>query len=247
MLKRTQLEQTSAFSQPCEYFNQNWQIYQKILQNNYMEHREIYSVLHEFLVYRVQKPFQLLDLGCGDASNTVSALIGTSIQTYYGIDLSQTAIALAFKNLAAILCPKTLIEGDFTALVPQLLNTQQKCFDIILASFSLHHLKLKQKDILINQLFQLLKPDGVLLLIDIVRQEAEDRNTYIDRYLKTVYQDWTALTPQEVLSIQTHKISSDFPETQKTLQQLALKHGFSRSECLYQDSLERWQLLCFHK
>lgn len=247
MVNRTQLEQTSAFSQPCKYFNENWQIYQKILQNNYMEHREIYSVLHEFLVHRVQKPFQLLDLGCGDAGNTVSALIGTSIQSYYGIDLSQVAIALALNNLAAIPCPKTLIEGDFTALVPQLLNTQQKCFDIILASFSLHHLKLKQKDNLMDQLFQLLNSDGVLLLIDLVRQEAEERNTYIDRYSKTMYQDWTALTPQEVSSLETHMTSSDFPETQKTLQQLALKHGFSGSECLYQDSLERWQLLCFHK
>lgn len=247
MADRTQLEQTSAFSQSCELFNDNWQIYQKILQNNYMEHCEIYSVLHEFLVHRVQKPFQLLDLGCGDASIAVPALMGTSIQAYYGIDLSQAAITLAFDNLAAISCPKKLIEGDFTALVPQLVSTQQKRFDIILASFSLHHLKLKQKDKLMGQLFQLLKPEGVLIIVDIVRQQAEERTTYIDRYLRNVRQGWTALSTQEVSSIEAHITSSDFPETQKTLQQLALENRFSWSECLYQDKLESSQLLCFYK
>lgn len=247
MIDRTQLEPSSAFSQPCEYFNDNWQIYQKILQNNYIKHREFYNVLHEFLVHRVQKPFQLLELGCGDASMTVPALLGTSIQAYYGIDISQTAIAIAQDNLAVLPCPKTLIKGDFTALVPQLLGTQQKNFDIILASFSLHHLKLKQKYSLIGQLLQLLNWDGVLIFIDIIRQEAENRTTYIDRYLKNMHQNWTALAPQEILSIERHMTSSDFPETQKTLQQIALKQGFSWSECLYQDSLEFWQLLCFHK
>lgn len=116
MVARTQIEQITTFSQPCEFFNHNWQIYQKVLQNNYMKHREFYSVLHQFLVDRHQKPFHLLDLRCGDAYNTTSALIGTSIQAYYGIDIAQVAIALAGNNLAAIPCPKTLIEGNFIPL-----------------------------------------------------------------------------------------------------------------------------------
>ncbi|MDZ4876903.1 MAG: hypothetical protein CLLPBCKN_006338 [Chroococcidiopsis cubana SAG 39.79] len=144
-------------------------------------------------------------------------------------------------------CAKTFIAGDFTVLVPQPIGTQQKSFNIILASFSLHYLKLKQKYELMGQLLQLLNSDGVPIFIDIIRQEAEDRTTYIDRYLKNIRQDWTVHTPQEVLSIETHITSSDFPETQKTLQQMALQHGFSWSECLYQDSLEFWQLLCFYK
>ncbi len=246
-MNKPQLAQTSAFSEPCEYFNDNWQTYQKILQNNYMEHREIYSVLHKFLVSRSQKPFKLLDLGCGDASLAVPALIDTSIQAYYGIDLAQAAIALAADNLGAISCPKTLVAGDFTAVIPQLINAQQERFDIILASFSLHHLHLEQKDDLIGHLYQLLNREGVLLLIDIVRQEGEDRTTYIERYLKRVRQDWTALTPQEVASVETHIATSDFPETQTMLQQLTLNRGFSRSECLYQNEFGSSQLLCFYK
>lgn len=247
MVSRTPLDRFSAAFQPLEYFNHNWQLYQKILQNNYMEHWEMYSILREFLIHQVQKPFQLLDLGCGDASITASALMGTSIQSYYGIDLSQAAIALAHDNLSAISCSKLLRIDDFTAFVPQLVRAQQQRFDVILASFSLHHLDLKQKDNLIGQSFQLLNPGGVLLLIDLVRQPAEDRTTYIDRYIESVRHTWTAFTPQEVSSIQAHMTSSDFPETQETLRQLALEHGFSRSECLYRNQLEFWQLLCFYQ
>lgn len=246
-MNKIQLGQTSIFSETCEYFNDNWQTYQKILQNNYMEHREIYSVLRKFIVHRFQKPFQLLDLGCGDASLAVPALIETSIRAYYGIDLSQAALTLAADNLSAIACAKTLVAGDFTVLVPPLINNRQERFDIILASFSLHHLHLKQKDELIGDLHQLLNLEGVLLVVDIVRQEAEDRTTYIDRYLKHVRHDWTALTPQEVASVESHITSSDFPETQEMLQQLALERGFSKSECLYQDELRSSQILCFYK
>ncbi|MDY7013154.1 MAG: ubiquinone biosynthesis protein UbiE, partial [Cyanobacteriota bacterium] len=57
-----------------EFFNQQWQLYQKILFNNYMGHQEIYGVLHELLINDLKKPFSLLDLGCGDASFTAQAL-----------------------------------------------------------------------------------------------------------------------------------------------------------------------------
>lgn len=50
-----------------ELFNNQWILYQKILNNNYMGHQEIYDILHEFLLSNFQKPFKMLELGCGDA------------------------------------------------------------------------------------------------------------------------------------------------------------------------------------
>ncbi|MBW4636573.1 MAG: class I SAM-dependent methyltransferase [Iphinoe sp. HA4291-MV1] len=78
------------FDYPNEFFNTQWKLYQKILSNNYMKHREIYGVLHKFLVSYFQKPFSLLDLGCGDASFAVQALLNTTITFYTGIDLSKS-------------------------------------------------------------------------------------------------------------------------------------------------------------
>lgn len=48
-------------------FFKEWQLYSKVLAQNYLYHREVYAQLHEFLVTRLNRPFTLLDLGCGDA------------------------------------------------------------------------------------------------------------------------------------------------------------------------------------
>ncbi|WP_414574743.1 class I SAM-dependent methyltransferase [Anabaena sp. CCY 9402-a] len=93
-----------------EFFSKQWKIYQKVLNNNYMGHREIYSILHELLVSYFQKPFKILDLGCGDASFISLALLNTNIASYHGIDLSIPALEIAKENLAKIHCDTTLTQ-----------------------------------------------------------------------------------------------------------------------------------------
>lgn len=230
-----------------EFFGKQWQIYQKVLNNNYMGHREIYRVLHSFLVNYFQKPFKLLDLGCGDASFTSKALLNTSISSYHGVDLSIPALEIAKENLAIIHCDTTLIPGDFSQLGSVLNSKQQNTFDAILMSFALHHQNIEQKYYFIEQLYHLLTNDGIFILIDIVRQQQEDRATYIQRYLDAVQQDWSLLTQEEYSMVEEHISSSDFPETQATLQEISEKIGFTRLECLYCDALNTTKLLCFYK
>ncbi|AFY32074.1 class I SAM-dependent methyltransferase [Calothrix sp. PCC 7507] len=230
-----------------EFFNDQWKIYQKVLNNNYMGHREIYNILHELLVSYFQKPFTMLDLGCGDSSFISKALVNTNIASYHGVDLSITALEIAKKNLAITQCDTTLIPGDFSQLSSLLASGQNNKFDAILISFALHHLHLEQKDYFIEQLQHFLTPGGVFILIDVVRQKEEDRATYIRRYLDDVQQRWSLLSEKEYSMVKEHISSSDFPETQQTLQEISLKSGFTRVECLYQDALNTTQLLCFYK
>lgn len=233
-----------------EFFNQQWELYQKVLNNNYMGHREIYNVLHQFLVSYYNKPFKVLDLGCGDASFSSQALLDTQIHSYCGIDLSEPALKIAHHNLTNLPGEKTFIQGDLFDWVLKLGQNRtdnQDNFDAILASFALHHLNLEQKECLIAQLPHLLQANGIFLLIDMVRLPEEDRETYIRRYLGNVRQFWSLLNPQEVFSVEEHISSSDFPETQETFYSLAQKHQFSRFECLYHDPLDTAQLLCFYK
>lgn len=231
-----------------EFFNEQWKLYQKVLSNNYMGHREIYGILHEFLVsYYYKKPFKMLDLGCGDASFAVHALLNTTINFYCGIDLSEPALEIARDNMAKLKSEKLFIQGELLELILQLRQNQDNSFDAILASFALHHLTIEQKECLIGQLPHLLKADGVFLLIDIVRPSEETREAYIRRYLENVRQDWSLLTPQEFLRVEEHISCSDFPETQETLYSLAEKHGFSRVDCLYRDPLDTTQFFCFYQ
>lgn len=239
--------QESISPRSNELFNNQWTLYQKVLNNNYMGHQEIYDVLHGFLISHFQKPFAMLELGCGDASFTTQALLDTSVMSYRGIDLSKAALEIANVNIASIPCSKSFTEGDFSQLVPELVKKQQDSFDVILISFALHHLLLEQKDSIIAQLFNLLTENGVFILIDIVRKSEEDRETYIKRYLDGVQKSWSLVTGEEYSMVENHISSDDFPETQQALYSIAKKHKFSRVECLYTDPLETTQLLCFFR
>lgn len=248
MTELSQNEISEKSSRPSnQFFNEQGLVYQKVLNNNYINHREIYSILHQFLVNYYNKPFNMLDLGCGDASFTAETLLDTKINSYCGIDLSKPYLALARNNMAKFPGEKIFIQGNLFESVFQLRENREDNFDAILASFSLHHLSLEQKDRLISQLPHLLKADGVFILIDVVRLPGEDRETYIKRYLTHIRQDWSLLTPQELFAAEEHISSSDFPETKETLNSFALKHGFCRVDCLYSDPFDTSQLLCFYK
>ena len=71
-------------------FEREWQLYGKMIDNNYLFHREAYACLREIVLRELARPFRFLDIACGDASVTVGALAGTSIAHYYGIDLPLT-------------------------------------------------------------------------------------------------------------------------------------------------------------
>ena len=70
-------------------FRKQWQLYRKVVDYNYLFHREAYNCLHRILVDEAIQPFRFLDVACGDASATVEALKGTQVASYHGIDLSE--------------------------------------------------------------------------------------------------------------------------------------------------------------
>src|SRR5215204_4989376 len=94
-------------------FQQEWQIYRTLVDENYLFHREAYACLHQILVADVRHPFRFLDIACGDATSSVDALTGTRLDHYYGIDLSAGALELARQSLAVLECPVTLDHADF--------------------------------------------------------------------------------------------------------------------------------------
>lgn len=241
------IEAETVSIQPNELFNKRWKLYQKILSNNYMEHREIYDLLHKFLNKYFQKNFSVLELGCGDASFTVQALANTNVAAYHGIDLSENALLIAQANMASTPYTKTFLQGDISARVSELVESQSNSFDVILTSFAFHHLSLEQKDVAMEQVFHLLNPGGVFVIIDMVCTEEESQKEYIQRYLKNVRQGWQNLTAQEVEMVASHICGEDLPETKNTLDSFAQSHGFTTCECLYSDSQDLSKILYFEK
>ena len=77
-----------------------WHTYRKVVAVNYMHHRETVKAHIEQMLHAqfVGLPFSFLDLGCGDAATLAPLLASMAVQRYKGVDLSETALALAAKT-----------------------------------------------------------------------------------------------------------------------------------------------------
>ncbi len=105
--------QLKLSSQCRDFFNAEWQLYQKILNYNYMGHQKIYDVLRRLFADNWEDTIKVLDLGCGDASFLVHALSDVKVSHYYGLDISDTAISIAQENMKSIPCTTKIYSRRF--------------------------------------------------------------------------------------------------------------------------------------
>lgn len=216
------------------YFSSSWQIYQQIRQLNYMEHREIYKSIKQYIAKNYAEPFSLLELGCGDANSSAEALEETAIQTYTGIDIALTGLELAQKNLKRLNCSVELKQQE----MQEFFQGCSSNFDLILISFVLHHLAAAEKQFFLKQCWQHLNPGGTLLLIDVFCRDRESRPEYLSRYGDYIQTQWQKLPPQAIALIIEHITSSDFPESEATLSFWTRGIGFDRLELIYSGTQE---------
>ena len=72
-------------------------VYRKMVDENYLFHREVYAKLHARLSWK--RPFRFLDVACWDATCSGEALAGTQVIEYHGIDIIPEALAIAAHGL----------------------------------------------------------------------------------------------------------------------------------------------------
>ena len=206
-------------------FFDEWSVYDQVLDNNYMHHDEIFRDVGRFFAERFDdRPFTLLDLGCGSARHLAQALKGRSIIRYVGYDLSDVALAHAARNLNGLGCPVELHQGELL----QGLRASSEEFDVIFTSFALHHLASAEKELFFQSAYERLRKDGILLLIDTMREEGEERPVYLDRYCVWLRSTCGTLAPAALDLLCAHIRSCDFPETRLTLGAMATRAGFGR-------------------
>ncbi len=187
-------------------FFQGWQLYQSIIQNNGMEHREIGEALRcvfEALPHR----FSVLDLGCGDSSMAMKSLEGLSVSSYTGVDLTAPALDIARANF----------HGSYSAtwvhanMVDYIANVDQP-LDVIMTSFAMHHLPAATKQAWLVDIAKHLTPTGQLVLIDTCCPAGLSRDETVQSYLDLIA-DWP-LSDADKASIAAHMWSSDYPESE---------------------------------
>lgn len=227
----------SAQDPVVEFFS-HWSIYRAVIENDCMEHRTISGLLHQILSRRAQ-PYRLLDLGCGDAAAIGPAMQGTSVMRYVGIDSAAPALDFARATLTDCSATLDLRVEDISNAV----ETSDEHYDVILASFVLHHLDSSEKRRLLKNAKARLTPEGEVILIDVVRQDGETREEYTSRYGNLV--SLWPIAPDKRKAIIAHVRGFDYPEEISVLPAWAKELGFRSVETFYtgvSDTQRGWRL-----
>lgn len=209
-------------------FQQQWQTYRILVDNNYLFHREGYALLHQALVAEAPRPFRFLDLACGDAGAAADALKDTPVAHYHGIDLSAAALALAAENLAALDCPVTLERRDFAEAVHDWPERE----DVVWIGLSLHHLDTAEKLAVMRSVRRIVGERGLFLCYEDVMRDGESRADWLRRW-DAQRPTWTAYDDAGWEAVTTHVHAEDFPETDARWRALGREAGFARVRELF--------------
>lgn len=210
-----------------------WTTYEKVVANDYMHHREYFSALAEYLG-ELPGPLEVVDLGCGDARPVEGLLKQLDIQSYVGIDQSSVALDIARQVLDS-----NGIHFELNCVAMQDgIQSLAGPVDLVIASYSLHHLSALEKQQMLKECRRLLRPGGVLAIVDVFREEAETRAEYLERWQRHAREYFEALSAEELESLIEHVMASDHPESLEDYRRFGSLTGFGETKLL-RESEER--------
>lgn len=186
-------------------FFQSWALYESIVSHDFMEHSTITSAICTSLNDRPPH-FSVLDLGCGDSSVMASTLKDLPVSHYTGVDLTEAALDIA-KVAPSPAYPCSWEQRDML----DFLRSASQTYDVIVATFALHHLRTEKKQEWLHAASACLNPGGALYLVDTCREAHETREDAVERYLKLI-ESWS-LTQDGWQIVANHMRGFDFPET----------------------------------
>lgn len=210
-------------------FAKDWTTYAKLVNHDYVFHREVYAILHRILVDDFPRPFRFLDLACGDARGIVGALAGTAVAHYHGVDLSRPALEMAAVAVEALRCPALLDQRDFVAAMAD----RPESTDVVWIGLSLHHLQTEDKLVIMREARGAIGGGGELLVYEPACREGESRGGYLERYATANRPLWDALSTDEWAKLLDHVNRCDFPETPSGWLGLGRDAGCGRVEQVF--------------
>jgi SAM-dependent methyltransferase len=239
-IHRHELAAAASDEQALGLFRRQWAIYQKMIDHNYVNHVEVYRILHQVLADEVRSPFRMLDLACGDAAAIVGALTGTPVAHYHGVDLAGPALELARCNLDALGCAVELEQRDFI----EAMRDRPEPADVVWIGLSLHHLPTADKRTLMTEIRGVVGERGRLLIYEPASPQGEDRDHWLARW-EQLGKTWTAFTPGEWEALNTHVVTCDLAETVSSWIALGHAAGFAAAEELYRAPSDLFRMFCF--
>ena len=211
-------------------FAEQLAIYRRVVNADYMSHRAFFRILHHLLKAR-REPFSFLDLASGDASCTLGALSATTVTDYTAVDLSEPALRLAVQNARSLGCNTQIVLRDFQ----DYLDSPPRIWDIIFIGFSYHHLIGEAKLAFARKVRHALGARGEWIFFEPVLHSDQTRVEYLERWKKSLDEDWKDFSREEKSAVWEHVSRYDFPESPERFEEMALEAGFRAFEHLYTD------------
>lgn len=210
---------------------EEWSLYDLIIQHNYMRHSELVECLRQF-VNQTTASRNIVDLGCGDAWLAKHVFDQTEVQSYLGVDLSDTALGEAASQLSSWTGEVKFTQGDIAEF---LADNPPESVDTALVSYSLHHFQDDHKRVLIEQIHRILQSGGQFLWIDLARTRNDTREAFLQRMAHHIQVDWKQLNTSQTEQAVQHILESDFPATEDWMIQTTDQVGLRLIKCLYRD------------
>ena len=172
----------------------------------------------------------LLDIGCGAGNYTLMMLSKIKNLNCTLVDLSKPMLDKAFERVSAQTGNKVeIIQGDIRKI-----DMEETHYDIILAGAVLHHLRDDADwEAVFSKIFRILKPNGCLMISDLITQETELLNNYIwEKYGDYLENQGGAAYRQKVLD---YVAREDSPRSLNYQLDLMKKVGFRNTEILHKN------------
>jgi tRNA (cmo5U34)-methyltransferase len=233
------MELDSSISRVKETF-ENWAMYEAVIRHNYMLHNQLVAAL-KAIADEISGSLRIIDLGCGDSWLAAHAFRDSKVESYFGVDLSESAIERAKSNVAAWSVRANFLCDNIAESVERLPG---KSANLILASNSLHHFKGAGKIAILQNCFRILMPRGVLCWIDPARDDRESREEFLRRLTNIMQRDWVGLCQDHRDRATEHVLSSDYPETERWMRHNTEEAGFKfAGRFLEHDLFGAWKFI----
>lgn len=215
-----------------------WACYRAIVDHDWMRHAEITAAIRRRLLAGRDRPFSVLDLGCGDADPALQALWDAPVSCYTGVDAAAAALVEAGRRLDGAEFAVTLVAADAVEEVARRAD-RGVASDVIFAGYLVHHFPADVKRRFFRECRRGLEAGGELYYFDVHRLAGTSRDEYLETFIEDMRR-WRPMTDEAFAKTCAHVRAYDFPETEAFILQAAADAGFTgTAELLYADDDRR--------
>ena len=155
--------------------------------------------------------------------------------------MSEAALAEAHSYLAGFPGLITLRHGDLLAAI----GSTDKTWDVIFSGFAVHHLMFDEKVRFLRAAGRCLAENGWLILVDVVREESQSRENYLEGYLEFMRENGIKVPQEQLREMCAHVHDYDYPECLSILQEMTSAASLN-ADCIISRYGQHYALLFTH-